>query len=364
MDEMAMIRRAREAVARGDQATARQLLVGLLHEQPNSETAWLMLATLVEQLDRKRDCLERVLRINPGNDVARAQLAALVPQTAPAVEAAPAPEVAPAAVAAEDSGQPAVSTEPQTAGASVVEGTAEADDDALRDAGDVQLDAFTTEQAPPGAETGAVAPQEIESGADGAGPTPDSELPPTEPAPEAGALPSPQPAAEPALMTDEAATVLGNSLLIDSLAPGERALHRTTLTPWVFLRPLIALLGAVIVVSLPGGTLPEPVLLACRAGLLVLTFAYFGLRAIRYFGSEYVVTDRRVLARRGFLARLRVDLPLREVEEVTVGRGSGQHGSLWIRRTDGTRVMFWRIREPGAFRDAIERGRAALGESA
>ena len=316
MDEMATIHRAREAIARGDLGMARQLLAGLLHEQPGSETAWMMMATLVDQPDRKRDCLARVLRINPGNDVARLELEALEvepgatppPDTEPAAQAVPAPEAVPAVETKEAAPQPALEVEPEA--------------------------------------------------------TPPPEPEPTETAPEAAlAAEAPEALPGPAPVSDEDATVLGNSLLIDSLAPGERVLHRTTLTPWVLLSPLAAVVAAVIVVSLPGGSLPEGLVLAYRAGLLALAFAYFGLRALRYFGSEYLVTDRRVLATRGLLARQRVDIPLREIEEVTGGRASTRSGSLWIRRSDGPRVMFWRIREPGVFRDAIERARAAGSEA-
>lgn len=389
MDERAMIRRAREAVARGDQAAARQLLAGLLHEQPDSETAWMMMSTLVEQPAHKRDCLERVLHINPDSDVARAQLAALqapesepTPQaetsatveaeptsppeaepaaeTAPAVESEPAAETISPAEAGEEASQPALEpepAEPAAVGAPGAEEMVEADE---VEAGDVAMDL-----APPWEEEPIVAPQDTTVEAVGAVPSPEDggELPPLAPAPEAGMVPSAPLAAGRALVGEEAATVLSNSMLVDSLAPGEQVLQRTTLTPWVFSRPVLALLGAVIVVSLPGGTVPEALLLACRAGLLVLAFAYFGLRAIRYFGSEYIVTDQRVLAKRGFLARLRVDIPLDEIEEVTVGRSSSGAGSLWIRRSDGSRIMFWRIREPGAFRDAIEQGRSAIAGS-
>jgi hypothetical protein len=365
MDEMATMHRAREAIARGDLGMARQLLAGLLHEQPGSETAWMMMATLVDQSDRKRDCLARVLRINPRNDAARLELEAMGAEPEPA-ETAPAPEVALDAEAEEPLPEPAPLAEREPEPAE----TAPAPEAA-----------FDAEELLP--EPAPLAERELEPAAEAA-PAPEAAFDAEELLPEPAPLvePKPEPAVEaapapeavraaeteealprPAPVSDEDATVLGNSLLIDSLAPGERVLHRTTLTPWVFLSPLAAVVAAVIVVSLPGGSLPEGLVLAYRAGLLVLAFAYFGLRALRYFGSEYLVTDRRVLATRGLLARQRVDIPLREIEEVTVGRASTRSGSLWIRRSDGPRVMFWRIREPGVFRDAIERARAAGSEA-
>jgi endonuclease YncB( thermonuclease family) len=41
---------------------------------PRSETAWLWLSAIVDDPDKERDCLERVLRINPDNEIAQQHL--------------------------------------------------------------------------------------------------------------------------------------------------------------------------------------------------------------------------------------------------------------------------------------------------
>ena len=378
MGEAVMTRRAREAIARGDREAARQLLAQALREQPNSEMAWMMMSTVVEQPDRKRDCLERVLRINPSNDAARERLAELeAPEAQAEIEPTPLPEPPEGAplsartVRSSAEAEPAAPPEPEPAAAPAASEMPAETKAAAPPADSPDAASGAAPEAEPAAPSGpdAVATEETTSEAAAAAPSPESadELPPAEPAPEGETMPSLQPASEPAAGAEEAGAVPWSSSLADSLVPGERVMHRTTLTPWVFSRPVAVVLGAVIVLSLPSGDL-QSIVLVCGAGLLVLALAYFGLRAIRYFGSEYVVTDRRVLAKRGLLARLTVDIPLLEIEEVKVGRslfgGSSGPGNVWIRRTDRTQTMFWRIRQPGAFRNAVGRGRAALGDSA
>lgn len=58
----------------GNQLNGRQLLVELLRRNPKNEAAWMWLASVVEEADQKRDCLERTLVINPDNENARLQL--------------------------------------------------------------------------------------------------------------------------------------------------------------------------------------------------------------------------------------------------------------------------------------------------
>jgi hypothetical protein len=367
MDEAVMIHRAREAIARGDRETARQLLAQALREQPNSEMAWMMMSTLVDQPDRKRDCLERVLRINPRNDAARERLAELeAPEVQAEIEPVPLPEPPEGAPLTALEAEPVASPEPEPApvASKMPAGTNAAAPPA--DSPDAPCGAAPKEGPATPSGPDAVAAEETTSEAAPAAPSPDSgdELPPTEPATGAETTPSSQPASAPAAGAGDTGAVPRSSFLTDSLVPGERVMHRTALTPWVFSRPVAVVLGAVIVLSLPGGDLQQSIVLVCGGGFLVLALAYFGLRAIRYFGSEYVVTDRRVLAKRGLLARLTLDIPLLEIEEVKVRRslpgGSSGPGNVWIRRTDGTQTVFWRIRQPGAFCDAVERGRGAL----
>jgi hypothetical protein len=359
MDASIALRRAREAIARDDPPRARRLLAQVLRQQPNTETAWIMLSTVVDQPDHKRDCLERVLRINPGNDAARAQLAAL---DALSAAASPASEASPVGTGPEEP-----EAAPAETGPAVAQG-----EHASSPPGDSASPSSPTELAPedalPSSPAAEPAPEDAAADVEQETVVEAPQLPP-EPAADALAAPLGEPVPElhgepssPASATSPEAAHAQSRSLLEALDPSEVVLHWTKLSPGVFLRPIAAVLGAGILFLLPTGDLDPRLVLAVDGTLLVLALAYLGLRAIRYFGSEYVVTDRRVLAKRGIMARWTVDIPIAEIEEVTVGRGlfgrSPSSGNVWIRRTDRTRVMFWRIRSPGKFAEAIDHARA------
>jgi len=72
---------AMSAKHRGDIALAKQLLSQALIQDPTSEAAWMLMSDVVEDVKLRRNCLERVLAINPDNSAASAALAKL--NTAP-----------------------------------------------------------------------------------------------------------------------------------------------------------------------------------------------------------------------------------------------------------------------------------------
>jgi len=59
----------------GQKNSATHLLIELLRQEPNNEVALLWLAACVDKQDQKRDCLYRVLAINPNNTNAQKALA-------------------------------------------------------------------------------------------------------------------------------------------------------------------------------------------------------------------------------------------------------------------------------------------------
>jgi hypothetical protein len=68
----------------GDRVQARQLLAQAVKSDRNNEQAWYFLAQLQADSEKKRQCLEMVLRINPANGQARAQLDELTGSSAAA----------------------------------------------------------------------------------------------------------------------------------------------------------------------------------------------------------------------------------------------------------------------------------------
>lgn len=68
------LKQAIAAAQRGDKTTARRMLQQVLGEDRDNELAWIWMASVVDSLDERRACLERVLKINPNNARAKEAL--------------------------------------------------------------------------------------------------------------------------------------------------------------------------------------------------------------------------------------------------------------------------------------------------
>lgn len=80
--------------------------------------------------------------------------------------------------------------------------------------------------------------------------------------------------------------------------------------------------------------------------------------AIIRWSSEFVITNRRIIIKTGFIARKTFEMNLSKIESVNVdqplmGRIFG-YGSLTIIGTGGTRESFHNIRKPLEFRKAFQ----------
>ncbi len=73
------LKRAAESIRAGDYGTARLILIETLRLYPNSEDGWLLLSYALEDTEEKLRCLERVLHINPDNQLAHHRIAKLAP---------------------------------------------------------------------------------------------------------------------------------------------------------------------------------------------------------------------------------------------------------------------------------------------
>ena len=73
---------AAKAIQEGDRQQARRLLKELLSTDPNNEEAWLCVSLTTDDVGQQRQCLERVLAINPDNAQAQRGLNKLDPLSA------------------------------------------------------------------------------------------------------------------------------------------------------------------------------------------------------------------------------------------------------------------------------------------
>jgi tetratricopeptide (TPR) repeat protein len=68
------IRQAKEAASAGDSKAAIAILRDLLKQDPRNVDVWLALADVVDNPDQAKQCYERVLQIDPNNQVAQQRL--------------------------------------------------------------------------------------------------------------------------------------------------------------------------------------------------------------------------------------------------------------------------------------------------
>jgi uncharacterized membrane protein YdbT with pleckstrin-like domain len=134
------------------------------------------------------------------------------------------------------------------------------------------------------------------------------------------------------------------SYIEDALIQDERILYRGNISLWSLW--LLILLGVV--------------LLVVGIGLIFLLAAY-----IRYKTTELAITNKRVIAKFGFISRRTVELNINKVESIQVDQGIAgrifNFGSLVISGGGEPQAPIPGISDPMAFRKAfIEAQDAAL----
>ena len=71
MNKQELLKQADYTFQRGNRDLAKKYLSELLTEYPNEESAWMLLARVVEEKERKIECYQRVVKINPNNNEAK-----------------------------------------------------------------------------------------------------------------------------------------------------------------------------------------------------------------------------------------------------------------------------------------------------
>jgi uncharacterized membrane protein YdbT with pleckstrin-like domain len=154
------------------------------------------------------------------------------------------------------------------------------------------------------------------------------------------------------------------SYLDDHLLDGEQIVYRARLH-WIIFG------GAIFMVAL--GFALALALQAIQPGYWYLGLALVGIGlllaigpAIRYVSSEFAVTDKRVLAKHGFIERESIETLLSKIEAISVDQGIVgrvfDYGSITITGTGGTEESFPRISQPLEFRRQIQSQVVALEE--
>jgi hypothetical protein len=103
------LEQAVQAIKSGNKSAGLVLLAQVLRSDPGNEIAWIWMATAQDDPEKKKQSLERVLRINPANEPVRRALSKLFPPAPAAASVSPAVETAPTPSYEE---QPAISEQP------------------------------------------------------------------------------------------------------------------------------------------------------------------------------------------------------------------------------------------------------------
>jgi len=146
------------------------------------------------------------------------------------------------------------------------------------------------------------------------------------------------------------------SYLDDHLLGGERIVYRARLHWTIFLTSIVVVLvGVALGILLQ---VVEPAYSYAGLALVGIGLLLAIGPAVRYFSSEFAVTDKRVLGKLGFIERESKETLLSKVEAIgidqgVIGRILG-FGTVTITGTGGTQEHFPRISEPLEFRRQIQ----------
>lgn len=148
-------------------------------------------------------------------------------------------------------------------------------------------------------------------------------------------------------------TYIDRHLMEDEAIAVRRRLH------WViFLGPLaLAVIG--LMAALAGLYTEQVWLQIAGATALVIAAIWAAPILVRYFSTEFAVTNKRLIRKEGALRHSSRELHLSKVESVHVeqsfsGRVLG-YGSMIVSGTGGLNHVFDRIPHPLRFREAIQR---------
>lgn len=71
MNKQELFKQADYTFQRGNRELAKKYLSDFLSTYPNDESAWMLMAKIVDETERKTQCYQRVLKINPNNNEAK-----------------------------------------------------------------------------------------------------------------------------------------------------------------------------------------------------------------------------------------------------------------------------------------------------
>ncbi len=155
------------------------------------------------------------------------------------------------------------------------------------------------------------------------------------------------------------------SFIDNNLMDDENIAYRAKLHWIVFFWPIICFLisTTIFVFFYNNGTLEDAIIFACLP-MVVTVLTSIG-PFVNYFTSEFGVTDKRVVAKFGFIKRRSLEVLIKKVESILVdqsilGRILG-YGTVVIIGSGATKERFAKIQTPLNFRKKVQEQISAIG---
>jgi uncharacterized membrane protein YdbT with pleckstrin-like domain len=156
------------------------------------------------------------------------------------------------------------------------------------------------------------------------------------------------------------------SYIEDNLMPNERVLFKAHIHPAIFLPSVISFLACVVFVIYIrsiNGQINSSISVLITTGVFISIFFFLysiwlGLKAlIILMTSEFGVTNRRVIAKTGFIRRHTVEILLSKIESISVNQNVlgrlFNFGAVTVVGTGGTKESFSGISDPIVIRKKI-----------
>jgi uncharacterized membrane protein YdbT with pleckstrin-like domain len=140
------------------------------------------------------------------------------------------------------------------------------------------------------------------------------------------------------------------------LEPGERVIHTSRLH-WIIYFPgiVFVLVGAGFFVV--AAMMPQLIWVSLSAFFAIVGFAMLFLAWFRRWTTEFDVTDRRIIYKRGFIWRHSVEMNMNKVESVDVDQSIFgrvlRYGNITIRGTGTGMEPMRNINDPIKFRNSV-----------
>lgn len=147
------------------------------------------------------------------------------------------------------------------------------------------------------------------------------------------------------------------SYISDNLLPNEKVFFTARVHPMIFLSPVLTFIVAIFLFILSLNE-KEASVLICLFLFLLFYSILLGIRAtIMMLTTEFGVTNRRIIAKSGFIRRQTIEIFLSKIESVSVYQSIlgriFNYGTVTVIGTGGTKGSFQGIANPIEMRKKI-----------